>query len=931
MCGVWDPSKDAYKCSIPCSEPNDIPNDGKIRPGVETTTTTTIEGEGKEDVPLCLPCDSGTEIVVQVTKPPKVVMCKSCGGRDHSRRSSKLCKFFKGKKSGSTHNSILVSTASVSNDPIKSEVKKVLDGLIDRISSNNSSNQEVVAINSSCVVEDSISSPSFIYVGKDESEKEAKKRYTPVVDVESDDFHPIGTVFKIFEKNHHNRKVEVVPTPDVLVRKYWSYSIVSQLVVSSNKYIEDRKKVSPHLDCCKRKKDSRPITVGCMYHFLAMIYYMGIVRLPDTKEDYWSTEKWMPEHPICIENGMTRNRFRFIWRHFHVSHQSETGGREVQDNQDGETMAGEVHQRVNRVEREQDNDLDSESDSDSEDGTTVDNNDDSKKVWFDKLSPLIEHFRNVSEEIIFVLGSNMSLDEMIIRFAGRSNETHRIKNKPIGEGYKFFVLSTFNGFVVNFTPDGRTAARKDEQEYNSKSRGMGKTEAMILHLLEIIDKFKNKQEKRNKKRYNSQKKATRTGVRSGSTELFAQESIQHVYIVAMDNYFTLPKVISKLCELGIGIVGTSRFKQNWPPTELKNINDDNAQFNDFYWMIHENETLIARWKDNGMVFCVSTVHSVGNKVKRNRKRPRITNKNRNHVGDVWGDNGCVEVFIPTLIDNYNHWMGGVDLSDQRIAYYHPDMRCYRNWIPMFIQILSMVRNNSYLVYCDHYKSKAMSHKSFTLKMIDELMSESSFYYQNEQLNNPSQQIAVDKVPPNTPPQASSIRPILQSPSSSISSLSTFQSPSSITSSRNNLRKNTTSSMTSANFAPGNHSLPSSTSKQATTTKLPPPKRRKTTKAQTLDDYPARLKGLKKDHIRVKSNVRDRNGKLKRQAKACAYCSLLLQKNRKTTISRHRETRLAQHSTEETWDKQVKRTEFFCSHCKVYLCSDHFDPFHEDQV
>ena len=80
---------------------------------------------------------------------------------------------------------------------------------------------------------------------------------------------------------------------------------------------------------------------------------------------------------------------------------------------------------------------------------------------------------------------------------------------------------------------------------------MGKIEAMLLHLLEIIDKFKNKQEKRNKKRYNSQKKATRTGVRSGSTELFAQESIQHVYIVAMDNYFTLPKLFQNSVNLAL--------------------------------------------------------------------------------------------------------------------------------------------------------------------------------------------------------------------------------------------------------------------------------------------------------------------------------------------------------------------------------------------
>ena len=28
------------------------------------------------------------------------------------------------------------------------------------------------------------------------------------------------------------------------------------------------------------------------------------------------------------------------------------------------------------------------------------------------------------------------------------------------------------------------------------------------------------------------------------------------------------------------------------------------------------------------------------------------------------------IHIPKLVDEYNHWMGGVDIVDQRIVYYH---------------------------------------------------------------------------------------------------------------------------------------------------------------------------------------------------------------------------------------------------------------------
>eukprot|EP00957_Ditylum_brightwellii_P016704 1256315-Ditylum_brightwellii.AAC.1 len=55
----------------------------------------------------------------------------------------------------------------------------------------------------------------------------------------------------------------------------------------------------------------------------------------------------------------------------------------------------------------------------------------------------------------------------------------------------------------------------------------------------------------------------------------------------MDNYFTLPQVISKLCEMGIGIVGTARYRgQNWSPKQLKQVSKDYAYFHDFtgWWM-----------------------------------------------------------------------------------------------------------------------------------------------------------------------------------------------------------------------------------------------------------------------------------------------------------------------------------------------------------
>ena len=128
-----------------------------------------------------------------------------------------------------------------------------------------------------------------------------------------------------------------------------------------------------------------------------------------------------------------------------------------------------------------------------------------------------------------------------------------------------------------------------------------------------------------------------------------------------------------------------------------------------------------------MVLCCSTVHWVNEVIPRLWKKNLPTTTNASHVKEVWGDNGSTTTKIPTLIDDYNHWMGGVDMSDQLIAYYHPDLQCIRTWIPMFLQLNSIIWSNSYLVYKSQFNNKprtwvnVLSHKSFTLAMIQCLL------------------------------------------------------------------------------------------------------------------------------------------------------------------------------------------------------------------
>eukprot|EP00957_Ditylum_brightwellii_P104033 7925814-Ditylum_brightwellii.AAC.1 len=62
-------------------------------------------------------------------------------------------------------------------------------------------------------------------------------------------------------------------------------------------------------------------------------------------------------------------------------------------------------------------------------------------------------------------------------------------------------------------------------------------------------------------------------------------------------------------------------------------------------------------------------------------------------------------------------MGGMDVSGQRIAYYHPNLCYCCNWVPIFLQILSIMHSNAYVTHNDYYGKKSLSYKRFTMEWV----------------------------------------------------------------------------------------------------------------------------------------------------------------------------------------------------------------------
>ncbi len=68
-----------------------------------------------------------------------------------------------------------------------------------------------------------------------------------------------------------------------------------------------------------------------------------------------------------------------------------------------------------------------------------------KKLWWWKLKPLISRFRD-TYQTYYISRNDVAIDEIMVRFFGRSLHTYKIPGKPIKQGYKIFALAD-RGYV----------------------------------------------------------------------------------------------------------------------------------------------------------------------------------------------------------------------------------------------------------------------------------------------------------------------------------------------------------------------------------------------------------------------------------------------------------------------------------------------------
>jgi hypothetical protein len=222
----------------------------------------------------------------------------------------------------------------------------------------------------------------------------------------------------------------------------------------------------------------------------------------------------------------------------------------------------------------------------------------------------------------------------------RSLHTYKMPKKPIKQGYKIYGIAD-HGYIFNWL-------------WSSQEKGL---QDMVLH-----------------------PNLTNTGCLVRNLAL----SLPRCYLtIYLDNYFTSIPLFSELRACNFGVVGITRPHKEFPEslTELKNRFSTKLEWNTLLAAVVQDVLCLA-WQDNNVVLALSNIHTVDKAEdfwEKARKRSTRTSTNGRSVRRVFGSDYVKDLQIPCFIDDYNQYMGGVDLANQFREAYETHKPTFRTW------------------------------------------------------------------------------------------------------------------------------------------------------------------------------------------------------------------------------------------------------------
>lgn len=329
-----------------------------------------------------------------------------------------------------------------------------------------------------------------------------------------------------------------------------------------------------------------PVTDQEMWAYLGFSILMGINHLPSLA-DYWKSDEIYRYPPVA--DRISRDRFFDLSRYLHFT--------------DNTTLPQRGHPNYNRLQKVQ-----------------------------SVIDAVLEACLSTYNP-----NKNLSIDEAMIAFKGRSSIKQYMPKKPTKRGIKVWVRSdSSNGYICQFSV------------YTGKENG---TEEVGLGC-------------------NVVKKLTNTI--SGNW-----------YRVFMDNFFTSVPLFQHLLNQQIYACGTLRNNRKHLPADMREISKKGLAVRGDFVFRQDQNLVMTVWQDTKPVTLLSTLWDPEEVITVKRKRK---------------DGTILDIQCPAVVNTYNQNMGGVDRGDQYRKYYEIRMKSRKVYKYVFWFLVEVCILNTYQMY-----------------------------------------------------------------------------------------------------------------------------------------------------------------------------------------------------------------------------------------
>ena len=260
-----------------------------------------------------------------------------------------------------------------------------------------------------------------------------------------------------------------------------------------------------------------------------------------------------------------------------------------------------------------------------------------------KVRPMIERLNKIFKERRDPK-EHLSVDESMIKFKGRSSLKQYNPMKPIKRGYKIWCIADDSGYV--YTANLYTGKESNCPKRVKTPLGMGGDVVVTLS-----EPFKGRNHK-----------------------LF------------FDNFFSSIPLLEHLKSVDILACGTIRpNRKDLPALQA----DRSLKRGDFDYRSTPHGITVYKWMDSKAVTFISNYHGA--------ELDAVTRREK--------DGSKAVVSCPTVVKDYNRFMGGVDKHDMLRQQYGINRKSTKWWHRNFFGFLDMAIVNSFIVYSESMTDK----------------------------------------------------------------------------------------------------------------------------------------------------------------------------------------------------------------------------------